>query len=49
MYESFKEDTGMDLMCTMGMDNTRSPLNDIVDAYFICKYMHSQMVPDTTS
>lgn len=49
MHESFKEDTGVDLMYTMGMDNTRSPLNDIVDAYFICKYMHSQMTVDTTS
>jgi Holliday junction resolvasome RuvABC endonuclease subunit len=49
MYESFKEDTGVDLMCIMEMDNVRSPLNDIVDAYFICKYMHSQVAVDTTS
>ena len=49
MYESFFEDTGVDLMCTMGMDNVRSPLSDVVDSYFICKYMHSLLVADTTS
>jgi len=49
MYESFKEDTGVDLMCTMGMDNVRSPLSDVVDSYFICKYMHNKLCPDTTS
>tara|TARA_R110002074_G_scaffold382758_1_gene562577 strand:- start:44 stop:619 length:576 start_codon:yes stop_codon:yes gene_type:complete len=49
MHESFKQDTGVDLMYTMGMDSTRSPLNDIVDAYFICKYMHNELTVDTTS
>lgn len=49
MHESFKEDSGINLMDVMGIDNVRSPLNDIVDSYFICKYMHSQIAVDTTS
>jgi hypothetical protein len=39
MYESFVKDTGVDLISHFEKSNPeRSPISDIVDSYFICKY-----------
>jgi hypothetical protein len=46
MYESFLEDTGVPLSQFMGInkDKIKSPLSDIVDSYFICKYLRYEVV-----
>ena len=46
MYESFLQDTGVPLAKFMGMnkDKIKSPLSDIVDAYFICKYLRYEVI-----
>lgn len=44
MYEYFVKDTGVelhDILETRGIKNT-SPTSDVVDSYFICKYLFAQ-------
>jgi len=43
MYDSFLKDTKMDLReeLTPTTKNIKSPVSDIVDAFYICKYLHS--------
>lgn len=38
MHESFIEDSGIDLIDELEAKNINSPISDIVDSYFICKY-----------
>ena len=46
MYQSFLEDTGVPLSQFMGMnkDKIKSPLSDIVDAFYICKYLRYEVI-----
>ena len=38
MYEAFYEDTGVDLEKVLDCKRDKNPVNDIVDAYWMCKY-----------
>lgn len=39
MYVSFCKDTGIDLLRGLGLSNEKtSPVSDIVDSYYLCKY-----------
>jgi Holliday junction resolvasome RuvABC endonuclease subunit len=49
MYESFIGETGIHIKEKMGATSIVSPINDIVDSFYICKYFHNQLYPDTTS
>lgn len=42
MYEAFVRDTGIDLSSELHVKSTASPVNDLVDAYWICKHLHSR-------
>lgn len=44
MHEAFLEETGINLMDELNVKNIDSPVSDIVDAYFICKFafMHNK-------
>jgi hypothetical protein len=51
MYESFFEETGVPLSSFLGMSRqktepqkVKSPLSDIVDSYFICKFMRYEII-----
>jgi hypothetical protein len=46
MYESFLQDTGVPLSQFMKMDSEKikSPLSDIVDAFYICKYLRYEVI-----
>lgn len=46
MHHAFVADTGIDLKSIMTPDkrDVGSPVSDIVDAYYICKKMHSDML-----
>lgn len=42
MYEAFLDDTKFDMVANFGVNSCEvSPINDLVDAYFICKYAHT--------
>ena len=44
MYESFKQDTFVDLKKIMNVTaKANSPVADIVDSYFICKLLHDEV------
>jgi len=43
MYESFKEQETVDLKWIFGLKKTDSPISDIVDAFFLCKYAVSNL------
>lgn len=45
MYAAFVEETGVNLkeMLTPKKSKIDSPVSDIVDAYYICKYAHSKL------
>jgi hypothetical protein len=38
MYEAFVEDTDVNLLDELDAKNINSPISDIVDSYFICKF-----------
>lgn len=42
MWESFKKETNLNLFHIFGLDEGKNtnPINDIVDAYYICKMKH---------
>lgn len=40
MYEKFLEAEGVDLKQLLGLKNTDSPISDIVDSYWLCKYAY---------
>lgn len=40
MYERFLEIEGIDLKAMLGLTKADSPLSDIVDAYFLTKYIY---------
>lgn len=46
MYASFTQETLVDLAKLIQPDREEigNPLSDIVDAYYICKYLHNQLV-----
>jgi len=46
MYEKFLEETNVPLQTFFNMDekDVKSPLSDIVDAYYICKYLRYQII-----
>ena len=46
MYASFTQETMVDLAKLIQPDREEigNPLSDIVDAYYICKYLHNQLV-----
>ena len=46
MYESFLEDTGVPLSQFMGINKgkIKSPLSDLVDAFYICKYLRYEVI-----
>ena len=37
MYDSFKKDTGVDLMKMFDMGKLNNPVTDIIDSYYIAK------------
>lgn len=41
MCGAFVEQTGFDIFKVFGTDKSTSPINDIVDAYFLCKFIHN--------
>ena len=45
MYSSFFEETGVPLANFMGMTptNVKSPLSDVVDSYYICKFLRYEI------
>jgi len=45
MYEQFMEDTSVPLMELVSPDKTKisNPVCDIVDSYYICKYLHEKL------
>jgi len=45
MYEQFMEDTNIPLMDVVSPDKTKisNPVCDIVDSYYICKYLHEKI------
>jgi hypothetical protein len=46
MYEAFVKETGAELMKEISPDSKKvaSPVSDIVDSYFICKYAYSTLL-----
>ena len=46
MYEKFLEETNVPLQSFFGMDGKeiKSPLSDVVDAYYICKYLRYKVI-----
>jgi len=46
MYEKFLEETNVPLQTFFGVDakDIKSPISDIVDAYFICKYLRYEVI-----
>jgi len=46
MHNSFKEDTGIDLKTTITPDKgmVDNPVSDIVDSFYICKYLHDTIL-----
>jgi hypothetical protein len=45
MYESFSKETGTNLLLTFNQKTLSNPITDIVDSYFILKYLaHSKNV-----
>lgn len=45
MYEKFLDETNVPLKQFFGMEgDVKSPLSDIVDAYYICKYMRYNVI-----
>jgi len=44
MTYQFKVDTGVDLLDLFGMDKLRSPVDNIVDAYWICKWKYNNLI-----
>ena len=51
MHKSFVQDTNYNLKEIITPDKSMvdNPVSDIVDAYFICKFLYDQLYPDTTS
>jgi Holliday junction resolvasome RuvABC endonuclease subunit len=45
MYNSFVNETGVNLhsLLTPDLNSIKSPISDIVDAYYICKYLHNDI------
>jgi len=50
MHKSFIEDTGYNLkeLITPDKGTVDNPVSDIVDAYFICKYLHDKVLSSYT-
>ena len=48
MHQAFMEDTGVDLRWKITPDKTKvgNPVSDIVDSYYICKYLHDKIIDD---
>ena len=46
MHQAFIKETGIDLKTLMTPDkkDVTSPVSDVVDAYFICKKMHTELL-----
>ena len=46
MHEAFKKETGVDLWAKITPDkkDVGSPTSDMVDAYFICKWLHDLLI-----
>ena len=46
MHQAFIKETGIDLKTLMTLDkkDVTSPVSDVVDAYFICKKMHTELL-----
>ena len=46
MHQAFVKETGIDLKTLMTPDkkDVTSPVSDVVDAYFICKKMHTELL-----
>ena len=46
MHKSFKEETGIDLKTTITPDKKTvdNPVSDIVDSFYICKYLHDTIL-----
>ena len=51
MYRDFVLETGVDLktMITPRKSKVESPVSDIVDSYYICKYLHSSLEEASSS
>ena len=47
MFSAFRKETGLDLrtLITPDKSDVSNPVTDIVDAYYICKYLHYDMKP----
>jgi hypothetical protein len=46
MHEAFLKETGIDLKSIMTPDkkDITSPVSDVIDAYYICKKMHGEIL-----
>jgi hypothetical protein len=46
MHQAFMKDTGIDLRWKITPDKTKigNPVSDIVDSYYICKYLHDKII-----
>lgn len=43
MFEAFKDDTGVDLVKELYMKKLNNPVDDLIDAYWITKYIHESL------
>lgn len=43
MYEAFSEETGINLAAELHLRSTDSPVDDLVDSYWICKNLHQRI------
>ncbi|MFK5882842.1 MAG: hypothetical protein QM489_00725 [Candidatus Izemoplasma sp.] len=46
MIDKFIKETGIDLYTTFNKKAASSPIDDLADAYFICKYAHEELNND---
>ena len=44
MFEAFLNDTSVNLCTHFDIDKVRSPVDNLIDAYYICKYMYEQIL-----
>ena len=50
MHQAFMQDTGIDLKYKITPDKTKvsNPVSDIVDSYYICKFLYDKIIENST-
>ena len=50
MHQKFMRDSGIDLKSRITPDKTKvgNPVSDIVDSYYICKFLHDKIIENST-